>query len=224
MVLTIELFTTHGRGANGSNCVCASVCVACAFGVRMSERGWWSQWSTQWREKGGKMRAGRMAASWVMFAKVKNHATVLRALDLPTGTSDYIHAGTQVLLNTPSLVLLPRQAPFHYLQPPPPLSPGPPQVWSRYKSLFAVQVPPHVFSAVARSLLSSSFLRAYHGGCVNLFVAYHKGHCALTSGDCISYTIAYYLDLIVCNNDVILNIISDRKWNDRFTVSSPVRP
>lgn len=152
MVLTIELFTTHGRGANGSNCVCASVCVAGAFGVRMSERGWWSQWSTQWREKGGKMRAGRMAASWVMFAKVKNHATVLRALDLPTGTSDYIHAGTQVLLNTPSLVLLPRQAPFHYLQPPPPLSPGPPQVWSRYKSLFAVQVPPHVFSAVARSL------------------------------------------------------------------------
>lgn len=39
MVLTIELFTTHGRGANGSNCVCASVCVAGAFGVRMSERG-----------------------------------------------------------------------------------------------------------------------------------------------------------------------------------------
>lgn len=42
-----------------------------------------------------------------MFAKVKNHATVQRALDLSAGTSDYIHAGTQVLLNTLSLVLLP---------------------------------------------------------------------------------------------------------------------
>lgn len=84
-----------------------------------------------------------------MFAKVKNHATVQRAPHLSTGTSDYIHAGTQVLLNTLSLVLLPHQAPFPLSAAPPspsspPVSPSPPQVGSRYKSLFAVQVPPHV--------------------------------------------------------------------------------
>lgn len=80
----------------------------------------------------------------MMFAKVKNHATVQRAPDLSAGTSDYIHAGTQVLLNTPSLVLLPHQAPFHYLRPPSfslsRCSPGLVQV----QKLFAVQVPPHV--------------------------------------------------------------------------------
>lgn len=115
MALTMELFTTHGRGANGSNCVCT-----CTLGVKMGEGGWWSQWSTQWRgKKGGGVgdERGRTVVRWVMFAKVKNHATVQSAPDLSTGTSDYIHAGTQVLLNTSSLVLLPHQAPFHYLPP-----------------------------------------------------------------------------------------------------------
>lgn len=56
-----------------------------------------------------------------MFSKVKNHATVQRAQDLSTGTRDGVHAGTQVLLNTLSLVLLPHHTPFHY-PPPHPLS------------------------------------------------------------------------------------------------------
>lgn len=54
MALTMELFTIHGRGANGSNCVCVYVC-AHTLAVRMSEREWWNHWSTQWlreEEKG----------------------------------------------------------------------------------------------------------------------------------------------------------------------------
>lgn len=57
-----------------------------------------------------------------MFSKVKNHATVQRAQDLSTGTRDNVHAGTQVLLNTLPLVLLPHHTPFHYPPTTPPSS------------------------------------------------------------------------------------------------------
>ena len=79
----------------------------------------------------------------MVLAKVKNHAMVQWGLVLSTGRSDYIYAGTQVLLNTLSFALhLP-----HLSIPPYSSSlssPSSPQVQSRYKWLFAVQLPQHV--------------------------------------------------------------------------------
>lgn len=84
----------------------------------------------------------------MVLAKVKNHAMVHRGLVLSTGRSDYIYAGTQVLLNTLFFALhLPRSS----VSPPPPLRPSlsffpsSPKVQSRYKWLFAVQLPKHVW-------------------------------------------------------------------------------
>ncbi|CAB1460069.1 unnamed protein product [Pleuronectes platessa] len=69
---------------------------------------------------------------------------------LSTGRGDYIYAGTQVLLNTPSFALqrptslcpdnplFPRSIPLSLRCPSSPLVP------SRYKWLFAVQLPRHV--------------------------------------------------------------------------------
>lgn len=57
---------------------------------------------------------------------------------------------------------------------------------------------------------------------MKLFAVYLKGHCSLTSGDCIRYIIAYYADLIVRNKNMTPNIISDR-GNGRVAVSSPVQ-
>lgn len=80
-----------------------------------------------------------------MLAKVKNHAIVQRGLLVSAGRSDYIHAGTQVLLNTCPLSHLNLTAPapprslFSFI------TPCSLQVQSRYKWLFAVQLPQHVF-------------------------------------------------------------------------------
>lgn len=57
-----------------------------------------------------------------MPAKVKNHAIVQRGLVLSPRTSDYIYAGTQVLLNTLSLV--PFLPPLPPVSVPPPLCPS----------------------------------------------------------------------------------------------------
>lgn len=59
-----------------------------------------------------------------MLAKVKNHAIVQRGLLLSVGRSDYIHAGTQVLLNTLSLSLVPKLVPYPTSPPPPTHSPS----------------------------------------------------------------------------------------------------
>lgn len=69
---------------------------------------------------------------------------VHRGLVSSTGRSDYIYAGTQVLLNTPFFALrLPLASP-HPAPPRPSFFPSSPRVQSRYKWLFAVQLPQHV--------------------------------------------------------------------------------
>lgn len=73
----------------------------CALGpvvVWVNEREWWNHWSTQWLRE--ERRAGPKEQYSAVLAKVKNHAMVYRGLVLSTGRSDYIYAGTQVLLNT----------------------------------------------------------------------------------------------------------------------------
>lgn len=148
MALTMELFTTHGRGANGSNCVCACLCASvctCAPCCQSEWKGMMESLKHTVTERRGERRGG-LKEFWVVLAKVKNHAMLQRGLVLSTGRSDYIYAGTQVLLNTLSSALHP---PSLCLYPPlfrPSLSsfPSSPQVPSRYKWLFAVQLPQHV--------------------------------------------------------------------------------
>lgn len=50
----------------------------------------------------------------MLLAKVKNHATEQRGLVLSTGRSDYIYAGTQVLLNTLPLLSNPPASLYLY--------------------------------------------------------------------------------------------------------------
>lgn len=157
MALTMELFTTRGRGANGSNCVCVCIFVWVCMCVRICAPRSQSEWKRMMEalkhavtERRGE-RGGLKEGYWVVPAKVKNHAMVQRGLLMSTGRSDYIYAGTQVLLNT--LSTLPYVSIYLY-----PLSvlialfPLLLQVQSRYKWLFAVQVPLHVCPCSCSSL------------------------------------------------------------------------
>lgn len=105
MALTMELFTIHGRGANGSNCVCVCVRMRAHTCSQNEWKGMMESLKHAVTERRGERRGGLKEEHWVMLAKVKNHAMVQRGLVLSTGRSDYIYAGTQVLLNTLSLVL-----------------------------------------------------------------------------------------------------------------------
>ena len=140
MALTMELFTTHGRGANGSNCVCVRVCVYMCVCVRTCARCSRSEWKGMMEslkhavtERRGERRGGLKEVHWVVLAKVKNHAMVQRGPVSSTGRSDYIYAGTQVLLNTLSYVLSRPSLPPSFYNPlssslSPSVSPGPVQV------------------------------------------------------------------------------------------------
>lgn len=123
------------------SCVHVWECALVAVVFRVNESKWWNHWSTQWPRE--ERRWGLKEQHRVVLAKVKNHATVLRGLVLPTGKSDYIYAGTQVLLNTLFFALrLPLAC--SSLRPPLSLVPRPPEGQSRYKWLFAVQLPQYV--------------------------------------------------------------------------------
>ena len=160
MALTMELFSTHRRGANGSNCVSVCACVPVGAHVQLCSllplvvksdwEGMMESLKHAVTERRGGRRRGLKEEYWVLLAKVKNHAMVQRGLVLSTGRGDYINAGTQVLLNTP--LLCPPLLPF--VRPLPSLFPGCSKVQSRYKWLFAVQPPQHVSVCLCLSLTS----------------------------------------------------------------------
>lgn len=120
----------------------------------------------------------------MVLAKVKNHAMVRRGLVLSTGRSDYIYAGTQVLLNTLSFALhLPTPPPSIYT----PLSPSLffflPPVQSRYKWLFAVQLPQHVCVCSCLSLTACKTKTKKENGRFSLFTNCSPEHKSLLNGD-----------------------------------------
>lgn len=159
MALTMELFTTQGGWGGKWVKVCLCVCVQeralVPLVVKSEWKGMMESLKHAGTERRGERRGGLKEEYWVLPAKVKNHAMVQRGLFLSTGRSDYIYAGTQVLLYTlpftRSLHALPRAS----LGPYRPLFysfPSCPQLQSRYKWLFAVQLPKHVCVSSCLSL------------------------------------------------------------------------
>lgn len=89
-------------------CVCMCACVrvrTCAPRIESEWKGMMESLKHAVTERRGERRAELKEENWVALAKVKNHAMVQRGLVLSTGRSDYISAGTQVLLNTLSFAL-----------------------------------------------------------------------------------------------------------------------
>lgn len=124
----------------------------------------------------------------MVLAKVKNHAMVPRGLVLSTGRSDYIYAGTQVLLNTlfftlylpPCLPLSvpPLHSPHHFSVS---FFPSCPKVQSRYKWLFAVQLPQHVCICSRLSLTACKTKK--ENGALSLLTNCSSEHKRLLNGD-----------------------------------------
>lgn len=117
-------------------CACVRIYVfvcTCARCSRSEWKGMMESLKHAVTERRGERRGGLKEAHWVVLAKVKNHAMVQWGPVTSTGRSDYIYAGTQVLLNTLSFVLPRPSLPPSFCNPlssslSPSVSPGPVQV------------------------------------------------------------------------------------------------